>query len=132
MKISLVGLLDDGSPRRAGVPVNPRNTITISQGGDVIFEVKVQATSGTLVDLHDVSTSMIWSVKKKPADQPALIRSVAARTVQTATFTLTPADTKNLTPGRYVYDVWLTLGGKRDAVIPLSTLILEAAATPPP
>lgn len=131
MKISLVGVLEDGTPRRTGVPVNPRNTITIQQGANVTIEITAKTSSGTIIDFGAVGTVVAMSIKKKPADQPAAIYKTATRSGTLATFALVPTDTKNLTPGRYVYDVWLTFGGLRDAIIPLSTLILEAAATPP-
>jgi hypothetical protein len=68
-------------------------------------------------------------VKQKPADA-ALITKTATIVKTVATFTLVPRDTKNLTTGRYVFDVWATTGGKRDPVIPLSGLILEASVAP--
>jgi hypothetical protein len=132
MKISLVGVLEDGTPKRAGVPNNPRNTVTIQQGANVTLEVKVQTPGGTFIDFNDPTTSLLWTIKKKPADQPPPIQKTASKSGTVATFALLPADTKNMTPGRYVYDVWLTYASARDAVIPLSTLVLEAAATSAP
>jgi hypothetical protein len=132
MKISLIGVLEDGTPKREGVPINPRNTITIQQGANVTIEVKVQTPGGTFIDLGDPTTSIVLSVKKKPADQPPPIQKTATKLGSIATFTLLPADTKNMTPGRYIYDVWLTCASIRDAVIPLSTLVLEATATTAP
>ncbi len=50
-----------------------------------------------------------------------------------ANFSLTPALTKPLDAGRYVYDVWFTSSlSARDQVVPASPLVLEPPATLPP
>ena len=74
---------------------------------------------------------MVLTVKA-PSDLVLLVQKTATIASPTATFTFTPADTKGLVPGRYLFDVWFTHSTLRDAVIPLSGLVLEAAVTPAP
>jgi hypothetical protein len=128
MQIALVGLLENGLPQRSGTIINPRTTITIPQGVDLTLKITVQAPDGEWVML--TGSTLIWTAKKKPTDQEAVFAKTATVRHQTATFALDPSDTKNLIPGRFVFDVWLTDAlGDRNPVIPLSGLILEAAAT---
>jgi len=129
MRIDLTGVLTSG-PARVGVP-DPRVTIQMQQGSNLEIHVRVlDSTSGSYVSM--LTGTLELSVKKKPADNPAAIYKTAPTPSAEGVFTILPVDTKNLLPGRYIFDVWLTLGGKRDAVIPLSTLLLESAATPAP
>ena len=134
MLLALAGVLQDGSGPRPGPPENPRRTINVTQGSDVTIRLAVTTPSGQPVAL--AGGSLILSVKKRPPDSPAAVAKVGtflpAEGPNVASFALAPADTKNLVPGRYFYDVWLTLGGKRDPVVPPSPFLLEATISPVP
>ena len=137
MKLSLTGVLDDGTPWK--IP-NPRTTIQLALGGSSTIEVFVVRPNGTSVVLAAGSSvplvaadTMVLTVKKTPSDSLAAITKTVVGPASSAVFSISPADTKLLTAGRYVFDVWLTQAGvTRDPVIPLSTLLLEPAATPAP
>jgi hypothetical protein len=72
------------------------------------------------------------AVKKRAADgSPAFFKEVTPLAA-TSDFVIAPADTKSLEAGRYCYDVWHTAaGGDRNAVVPLSPMWLEPAASLP-
>lgn len=46
-------------------------------------------------------------------------------------FAIVAADTADLDPGRFTYDIWWTHGGARDCVVPLSPFVLEPVVTFP-
>lgn len=126
MIIDLLGLLEDGSPPTVGVPPeNPRTTIRITRGQDVTIRLSVRNTSGSDVPL--ATGVVVMTVKKRPQDSKVFDKTATVNTI-----TILPADTKNMDPGKWVFDIWLTKDGKRNPVIPLSTLILEATSTPVP
>lgn len=132
MVIDLVGLVEDGSAFATGVARNPRREIGVAQGQDVTIQVKVQTPAGQTVVL--TGGSAVLTVKKHPADDTTLISKAAVISGDTATFTLAAADTKpsRMDSGRYTYDVWLTMGGKRDPVVPASGFVLYPAVAPVP
>lgn len=129
MVIDLQGLLEDGTPPTPD-RFNPRKAISFCHGQDVSIRFQVRTPGGGGVPITD-PTSLVLTVKKNPADSP-LFKVTPTIVAGTPTFAITPANTKNLQPGTFVYDIWLTAGGKRDAVVPLSPLRLEAASTPVP
>ena len=138
MNLTLIGVLEDGSPRRPGVPINPRTTITFPQGVSLSLTVQIVRPDGSPVILGP-SDKAEWSVKKKPTDNPPLIAKTATSLNVVAgnpVFTTLPVDTKQMEAGRYVWDVWLTrvvgLDTFRDPVIGQSTLVLEASVVPVP
>lgn len=128
MRISLVGVLEDGTPRRAGVPVNPRASLSIVKGSDVDLMVTVVTPAGTPVSLGG-SDELLLTVKKRPTDSLRLsLTATIAGNI--GTFAITPTDTRRLDPGLFGYDVWLTKDNKRDPVIPLSPFELLATNVP--
>lgn len=137
MNLTLIGVLQSGGTFASGVPSNPRTTITIQQGASVRISVYVVEPSGGQVKLN-VGDVVAFAVKKRPTDTPPLISKVMTMMAQTdhAEFDIDSADTKQMDAGRYVWDVWLTrVDGEvtlRDAVIPQSPLVLEAAVVPVP
>jgi hypothetical protein len=134
MNLTVTGVLETGEPRRPGVPTNQRTTITIQQGTSLVLMVPIVRPDGSSYT-PVTGDSVVWSVKKKPTDNPPLISKLATIVAGSAVFTLLPADTKQMDAGRYTWDVWLNRAGTpvtRDAVIPQSALVLEASVTPVP
>jgi len=134
VNLNLIGILEDGSPPVLGQqPLDPRTTIRWTRGENVTINLTVKNTAGQEVSLAQPGpppadqTSLLLTVKKRPQDS-----KVFDKTGTLGVFTITPADTKNMEPGRYVFDIWLTKGGKRDPVVPLSTLLLEPSSAPVP
>jgi hypothetical protein len=130
MVIELIGVLETGGPRAAGVPVDPRRTLTVPLGTSLTLRVSVLASDGSQVQLP--INSLAWTVKKSPLDtSAAFTKTGPAVAGAVCDFSLLPADTKNLSPGKYVFDVWYVVAGVRNAVVPLSPFELEYAATLP-
>ena len=130
--VRLIGVVEDGTTRRAGVPVNPRTTLKTSKGQDFQIEVTVVTSGGNQVSL--AGTTPTLTIKKRPQDDPALLKYTNGDIVgNVVTFTLPSVDSKRKLdpPGQYVYDVWITLDSKLEPVVPLSPLLVEAAAFKP-
>lgn len=129
MKLRLTGVVQDGTSVAAGVPSNPRTTMEVIQGAAVTIEVTVVRPGGDAVAL--AGTSPTLTVKKRPQES-AILRLVGVPSGNVAVFTLTSAQTRAMQPGLYGYDVWITLAGLLETVVPLSPFRIEAAAYPPP
>lgn len=124
----LTGVLQDGSPPRPGVPLNPRVAITLSKGQALTIELTVVNAGGVAVPL--TGTVPTLTIKKRPQDQK-LLQYVAPSIVgNVATFQIPALDTKKKIdhPGPYIYDIWVTVGGALQPVVPLSPFIVEPAA----
>lgn len=122
----LTGVLEDGTkPRSSGVPVNPRKALSVPVAADWSAQISIVTPLGSSVNL--AGATLLLTIKKRASDAP-LVSRLATLGGTGGTFTFVPIDTRNLEPGYYVYDVWLTdSGGNRSAVVPLSPLHLEAA-----
>jgi hypothetical protein len=122
--VELLGVVDDGTPAGPGVPINPRKPIAMTRGGSLTVRVTVVGRDGVMVTL--TGASLLLTVKKKPSDYvPDISKTGVNYGGAYSEFALGPADTKNLEPGLYAYDVWLTKGGERTPVVPASPLWLE-------
>lgn len=134
MVLDLTGILETGVPRQAGITENPRRTLRIPLGADVTLRLRVLTPDGALLSL--VGATLVWSVKRRPSDGQVIISKTGVAGVGadagSTVFTLIPFDTRLISPGLYGYDIWLTQGGKRDPVVPLSPLQFEATVTPIP
>lgn len=131
MKIALVGVLEDGTPRRAGVPIDSRANLSIVKGTDVDIEVSVVTPSGSAVGMTG-SDELLMTIKRRPQDGSPKLSLTGTLSGNKGTFSITPNDTRRFQPGLLGYDVWLTKGSKRDPVIPLSPLTLLASNVPRP
>ena len=120
-------MLEDGTPRRPGVPVNPRRNLNVPRGVDLTLEVTVVTPIGIPVNLDGVDTELLLTVKKRSRNSSPDILKTASLSGNVGTFLIVPADTRRLIPGLFSWDVWLTKNSKRDPVIPLSPLQLQAA-----
>lgn len=128
MQLEILGVLEDGGLRGAAVPTNPRRTLRMPLGASLTLNARVVRANGSPV----TGGTLTWTVKKKPSDTQPSFQKLATCADPTV-FTVTPADTKQLTAGVFVFDVWHTDGsGNRNAVVPLSPFLIEPAATPPP
>jgi hypothetical protein len=136
VQIYLTGVLENGLPRAPQVPLDVRKALRFPLGSSLTLTVNVVTPDGATVPLP--VNSLVWTIKKlatdfSPAVNPVKTGPAAAGT--SCDFTLASTDTKQLTPGYYVYDVWHTdaaMPPNRNNVVPLSSLLLEFAATLPP
>ncbi len=131
MKIFLTAVLEDGTPRRAGVPVDTRAGLEIPKGADVEIRVTLITPGGTPVGMAPTD-QLLFTVKRRPEEDPKISRAAVLNGSSIGVVTLVPTDTRRLTPGLFGYDIWLTKGGVRDVVLPLSPFALSAANAPIP
>ena len=129
MTYTLTGLFDDGSTQASSLPTNARTTLQVPLGVNATIAVQVLTPSGGVYPIG--AATLVLTVKKKALEDNK-IQKTAVIAGNIATFTIVPADTKNLLPGAYIYDVWMTLGGLRNPVVPLSPFVLLSSVTPPP
>lgn len=139
MIVNVVGVVEDGNNRARNVPANPRTTISMISQSDLTIRLTILAASGQPVVL--TGGTVVLTVKKTSrglAPYPATISRLGVLKTQDGPgrvdFTLVPADTdplKMVAPGRYVYDIALTLSGARQVVVPLSPFIIEPAVGVP-
>lgn len=125
MIIRLTGIIEDGSTPDESLPDDTRRAIRITKGQSVMLELEVKARSGVLVDLSGGSIAM--SIKRKTSDGQNLVSLTATlgQPKGTASISITPANTKPLEPGFYVYDIWYTsAGGDREPLVAASRLFL--------
>lgn len=136
------GVLQDGTRRAPGVPANPATTIRIQQGADTVIDVQVVDSAGVPVNMNDdVSSLLALTVRTATGLQKVLSLCIDG-TPTTPTlasvrqFVIPAAATKPnklpFGPGRYVYDVSLTLNGSRSVVLPAAAFIIEAGVGLPP
>lgn len=122
--VELVGVVDNGTAVAPGVPTNPRKPISHTRGGSLTVRVTVVGSDGSMVTLTGATLAL--TIKKKPSDYvPDISKTGANYGGAYSEFSLTPADTKNLEPGLYAYDVWLSKDGQRTPVVPASPFWLE-------
>ena len=133
--ILLTGVLDDGTETSRDVPEQPRVQLRLIQGASTTVRMQVLNPSGVLVDLNSPAATLTLTAKKKTS--VALAALSVAGAIQTVDgkgrvdFTIAPAATKNVTPGRYFYDVWYVAGSTREPLVPTSPLTLEPAVLLP-
>lgn len=133
MVIELTGVVDVPGPRGAGVPPDPRRALRIVRGADVTVRLRVVRSSGVAYLVAGASLTM--TIRKNPRQLPAIFKTAVANPLfgsNVADFTLSPADTKSLTPGTFGWDAWVTDGGARTPVIPYSACVVEPTATEVP
>lgn len=126
--VDLLGVLETGAVRSAGVPENVRKTLNVVAGSNVTYRFRCVTPDGASV----VGGTFDFSVSKKTGDSFRAIKK-SATAIASALFTVLPADTKSMSAGLYAWDVWYTdSSGRRAPVIPPSPFKLESAVTPAP
>lgn len=136
MVIDLVGVLEVGGARGAGVPANPRKPITLQQGADINIRLRVMYSNGVFFPVALATITM--AIRKSAPFGPTVDSKVATpaldRGPDQADVFFQPRELKDLFPGYYLYDVWLAQpgSGTRDPIIPLSPCYLAATATEVP
>lgn len=147
MYLRLTGVLQNGAPLAPSVPANPAARLgPIPVGASVSVEVTAVNSDGTPVNLTKSGVSLVLTVKQSPQQgrsiQPGFTKTVtlpanaaANPRINVVVFTIVPADTKELNPGVWTYDVWLvntsTSPTTREPLIPLSPFILTPAVSLP-
>ena len=124
-----------------GSALLPANSLSIFKGTSRTLELHVIDSTGKCVNI--TGATIVFTLKKCAGDQFPIIQKTSASILQVeitdpkggvARIYLNPADTMNLDPGDYVYDVWIILAsGKRYVLIPESTFtVLQGVTVLPP
>ena len=133
MVLYLTGILEDGSSRAAGVPLVAATPIILHRGETTQVRVQIIRPSGQLVNLAQVASDITLTVKRFIVQQPPSLMRVGVMASSGATFEIEAGAMRQMQPGQYLYDVWLTLlDGTSHQVVLTSTLMLEAAVKSPP
>jgi hypothetical protein len=127
--INLTGILPDGSKQNPGVTTNPRLAIRVVRGTDVTINVTIITPAGRAQDMSGGGSSSLFSVKRQPSDGAPQLSLVGASQQagvgnNVIQFTIPNTSWKAILAGLYGYDVQVTIGGKKDVVIPLSPFIV--------
>lgn len=119
------------------VSLQPENSVTLVRGTSKSLELLVVDIAGKAVDL--TGAKIVMTVKAAVSDTTPLFMKSSDFPSQAeipyprqgkARIYVSPADTQNLAPKQYVFDVWVVLSsGKRYAVVQPSTFEVLAAVT---
>lgn len=138
MVVDLIGIVDGGGPRDPNLPLFAQKQINMVSGSSVTVRISVFREDGTPIPLAaDPSLLLTLAVSRSSYDYapiPQLKKQASLAPLvapNAATFAIIPSDTKFLPPGRYVFAVWMTYQGVRDAVVPLSPFVIEPAGLLP-
>lgn len=130
---ALVGILENGSAYAPGVPRDARRELRVTQGATTTIQLSLVYPSGELVNVGILAPTLTLVVSKTtyeaglPTDLQIAGVAAPLEGPNRVNFSLAPADTLALVPGRYLYTVWWALGGVREPVVPTSGLWLEPA-----
>lgn len=103
--------------------IDVHQRISMIRGDTGIFDVELINADGTPYELADGDT-LTFTVKKSPNDRTPLLIKHGKR------IKIDPADTGNLSFGRYVYDIQLTFqNGYVDTVVPMNQFNLLQEVT---
>lgn len=136
MIIDLKGVWDDGTNYAPNVSPSTATTIQFFAGSSVVLRLCVITNNGAL--MTQTGAAVVFRVKQSTGDGLDLISKDGVAVLRAPgrwDFTLDPADTSVLVPGRYVFDVWLTQGTGDAAisspVVQLSALFLAPSNVQP-
>lgn len=137
LTLDLVGCVaDDTAPA-----LDTRRALRLTAGASTRVRLRLVQPNGApyIPAADDVFTFTVKRSSLQPMAAPGFAKTATGPQGGGATepgsvlFTVDPADTRVLAPGRYVYDCWLrTAAGVRTPVVPLSPAMIEPAATPAP
>jgi hypothetical protein len=128
MLIHLTGVLGTGDNPGRSVPANARTALRLTQTATVTVQLAAFQSGGPPLPL--TGAALVLSVGRRPSDLP-MIQKTGTLDPQAGpnvvNFQFDPADTRpDLVPsGRYVYDVWMTVAGVRDILVPASPFVVE-------
>ncbi len=122
--ITITGVWHEGATPAAGVSRKQRGPILWASGEDVLVRVPVVNEAGADVDLSTAEVTLtIRDKADRIVSQPRLgVLGVGDNS--TALITVPDADTRDLAPTDYTYDVWMHDGGADQQIVQRSTLRL--------
>lgn len=131
----IIGVVEDGSPGSLSSHGNPRRTMRFTKGMDLTLELSVVGESGGNIDL--TGGTIVMTVRKQTEPAETVVQKTATLRPEQgenrADLTFVANDFKFVTPGQFVYDIWLTTGsGSREPIVPTSPFLLEPTVTDVP
>ena len=134
MYITILGILENGQTRRPDVDVNNTQQIRITRNASTRIAMDAIYPDGTPIDASTPGATFTLSITQNSYSEFAQIQITGvpdpSAGVGRVNFDVTPEMTRFVQPGRYVYDVWMvTTGNIRNALVPLSPIILQPTAT---
>jgi hypothetical protein len=131
--IELIGVVDDGSLFVDSVRRNLASSIDAPLGGTITIRVRLVYPSGVAVDLSAdpaaTSRLAIASCIDLDRTRPTVSKPGTLQPDGSILFTITTTDQRLLTPGRWIYDCWVTFRGARYQVVPISTVTFHATTS---
>lgn len=134
MQVNLIGIIEDGTISSPLLPQNNRQTIQIQYGTSLKIIMSIYFRSGSSVPLG-MSDILVMNVRSKPLLDSIIVSNGTRRLdlgVGVAEFDVTPAQMKPFLAGNYLYDIWLTQGTDRNAIMPTSAFLILDSITPIP
>jgi hypothetical protein len=133
--IDLLAVHEDGSSPDVRLPYDVRRALVLIAGTAVTLRVRLVTRSGVPVRIGD-SESLVMTARSLGADAHELFQKTATRVSTDAIgiyrIAIADADTGWLgTVRRGVYDLVYRQATGPSSVLPASSLVLSAAATPP-
>jgi hypothetical protein len=132
--LNLLGILQDGNDLADTTPLSSAQPLSLARGESAQLRLQVRGRAGNPIDLANQTVRMVVSMSSVVLSPlltlDAAVSSPAANGA--AVFTITAAQSRRLTAGRYVYSVWVLdlATGAQVQVIPLSALVLAPSTYP--
>ena len=124
MIVNITGCFNDGNnpPRCADV----RRQITFPRGASVEIVLDVFTSLGPPYSLAGATVTMTVKRRSTGSASPWFTKTGVVDSLLTnrVRFNIVPTDTKNLEPGRLMYDVWSVSGEVRNQIVLVSPLVL--------
>lgn len=129
MITQLTCILEDGTTRAPTFPEQIGKDIDVVRGDSVVVQLACFKANGPKIDLSPVTSSVLFYVKKNSRDNFKPIKKTAVKVpsqgIHRADVTILSTETKCMTEGRYVFDVWLVTDIGQFQIFPLSVFILR-------
>lgn len=121
--IVLQGVVDNGGCFHPLVLRDTRREIAFPRMADVIIEVCVTYPSGQpVMEGEDLKLG----VRSPSCVASGTLQKIGVFAKGKGVFTLSGVDTAQFCPGRYIYDIWLTVAGKAYQIVGISPLVIQA------
>ena len=124
MIVNITGCFNDGNnPQRCA---DVRRQITFPRGASVEIVLDVFTSLGPPYSLAGATVTMTVKRRSTGSASPWFTKTGVVDSLLTnrVRFNIVPTDTKNLEPGRLMYDVWSVSGEVRNQIVLVSPLVL--------
>jgi len=130
----MLGIVEDGSPADPSLPHNARRSVSVVYGETMDIRLRVVTRSGQRY-AFGAGATIALTVKRAPAGEPVIAKTATIPGADSdASIAIAAADYGQIRQRgeRLVYDVFLTDGSDRWAILPLAHWNIEASAAPLP